>query len=71
MAKSILNVIAGVEVECFDETDDKPARVVIRNSKGKREVLVIASVQDGLVTFKQALPIREDASCCGKGPYDG
>lgn len=67
---SILNVIQGVEIECYNETDDKPARVVMRNSKGERVVLVVASVQDELVTFKQAMPVRQ-AECCGKGPYNG
>lgn len=66
----IFNLVAGVEVECFDEEDSKPARVVIRNSRGQREVLVIASIQDGMVKFVQALPVRQ-AECCGKGPYGG
>lgn len=52
---SILNVITGVEVECYDETDDKPARVVVRGSKGKMKAVLVATVQNGVVTFKQTV----------------
>lgn len=51
--KSTLNVIGGTEVECFDEAVGQRARVVIRNSKGQRVAVLIASTGNGGVYFIQ------------------
>lgn len=54
--KSILNVVSGVEVECYDETIGQAARVIVRNSKGLKVAAVIATVRDGSISFNQQSP---------------
>lgn len=53
MGKSILNVVGGVEVECYDQAVGQFARVVIRNSKGQKVAVLFATVKDSYVTFTQ------------------
>lgn len=48
-----LNVVNGTEVECHDETLGQFARVVIRNSKGRKVASMIATIQGGRVVFNQ------------------
>ena len=49
---SITNTFNEVEIECFDESDSQPARVVIRDL-GFVVATLVVSVQDDCVRFTQ------------------
>lgn len=51
--KTILNVVGGVEIECYDETVGQNARVVIRNSRGGKVAVLIATATSGRIYFNQ------------------
>ena len=83
---AITNVISGVEIECREAEDDKPAQVIIRNSKGGREAIVevhgrCLAGQSCDITFSQTYPVRKaeahqfqpmpDQQFCGAMLSDG
>lgn len=57
--RTVLNVVSGVEIECYDETSDRSARVIIRNSTGHRVATVIADIRQGHVFFDQRSPEKD------------